>query len=266
MIIKGANDSIVEAVKNVVQLFYYETGLTPLECQVEFVDDIFTRKLELSISENMRNSVLENKNFNSGLNGTLIMPNSLQEPVTILICNKVLEEGGTFLGSIIHELTHAHDYFDFANYNNCAGYYNINNSTFSLWSEFHARRMGYSYLRRFSVMLQQGQVSDNEYIEHIKTTECPSQLKWLIDDLIKYQNKPYEYIYSIMQFLGRYSVWQDIYSLDFNATTLPYQLIEAFDHRITAVYCFLYKHKRFDKIKDALDELEVLLNRFVSQA
>lgn len=136
----------------------------------------------------------------------------------------------------------------------------------SLWSEFHARRMGYSYLRRFSVMLQQGQVSDNEYIEHIKTTECPSQLKWLIDGLIKYQNQPYHYIYSIMQFLGRYSVWQDTYSLDFNEKTLPYELIEAFDHRIIDVYCFLYKHKGFDEIKDTLDELEVFLERFVRPA
>lgn len=266
MIIKGANNSIVKVVKNVVQLFYAETGQTPIECEVEFVDDIFTRKLELSVSEDMRTSVLENKDFNSGLNGTLIMPNSLQEPVTILICNKVLDEGGTFLGSIIHELMHAHDYFNFASYNNCTGYYDINNSTFSLWSEFHARRMGYSYLRRFSVMLQHGQVSDNEYIEHIKTTECPSHLKWLIDDLIKYQNQPYQYIYSIMQFLGRYSVWQDTYSLDFNEKTLPYELIETFDHRITDVYCFLYKHTEFDEIKDALDQLEVFLNRFVRPA
>ncbi|WP_410495712.1 hypothetical protein QTL86_18640 [Cellulosilyticum sp. ST5] len=266
MIIKGANDSIVKMVKNVVELFYYETRFTPIECQVEFVDNIFTRKLKLSISESMRTSVLENKDFISCLNGTLILPNSLHEPITILICNKVLDEGSTFLGSIIHELTHAQDYFNFASYNNCTGYYDINNSTFSLWSEFHARRMGYSYLRRLSVMIQQEQVSDNEYIEHIKTTECPSQLKWLVDDLVKYQNQPYQYIYSIMQFLGRYSVWQDTYSLDFNETTLPYELIEAFNHRITDVYCFLYKHKKFDEVKDALDELEILLNRFVSQA
>lgn len=266
MIIKGANDSIVGLVKNLVQLFYCETGLTPLECEIEFVDDIFTRKLELAVSEDMRTSVLENKNFNSGLNGTLIMPNSLQEPVVILICNKVIDENGTFLGSIIHELTHVHDFFNFVSYNNCSGYYDINNSTFSLWSEFHARKMGYSYLRRFSVMLQQGQVSDNEYIEHIITTECPSQLKWLVDDLIKYQNQPYEYIYCIMQFLGRYSVWQDTYPLNFNETTLPYELIDAFDYRITDLYCFLYKHKRFDEVKDILDELELLLNPFIRPA
>lgn len=70
----------------------------------------------------------------------------------ILISKSVIDGQYTFVGTICHELTHIHDYVDFAEYY-CAGDYTMLDDceemrVFYYWTEFHARKLGYSFLRK----------------------------------------------------------------------------------------------------------------------
>lgn len=258
MVVKCTIDEIRQAVEGVLDLFYASTGLEQIECEIEFVDNIYERKLELAVSDEMKQAVTESKEFHSGLNGTLIMPDEEEKSVIILVANHTINKELLFISTIIHELTHAHDFTEFIRDNN--GNRDIEN-TMTLWSEFHARRMGYRYYRAIVTRIY-GEASYEENIRHILEKECPYQLGILVQSLEKYQNDPYQYLYSIMQFLGRYSVWQDLYSESINENTLPKELIEGFGQRIIDLYRFLYENKTFDQVKDKLHELEILLRTF----
>ncbi|HHX60605.1 MAG TPA: hypothetical protein GX707_07820, partial [Epulopiscium sp.] len=248
--------------------YYSELNIEPIDLEVEFIDDLYKRRLELAIDENDKNNVKKNKQFISMLNGTLVLPATAYEKPHILISNNAVDDDALFVGTIIHELTHIHDYYDFAKHNGIEDLKAIqgmpNFSGLYFWSEFHARRTGYYFYRKIYKSFVNDSLSTEDEIKHIKKTECPFQFDYLKNELSKNENNPTQFLYSIMQFLGRYSVWQDLFPEVFNKGTLPGELVASFDNRITDIYDFLYNNSTFDDIKDKLNELKTKLDLFVS--
>lgn len=252
---------------SVIDMFYQETNLKIIDVKTEFVNYLYERRLELSNSQKDMNQVKSAKSFIQSLNGTMVLPADINDRPYILISNKAINNN-QFISTAIHELTHIHDFYDFSSYFNCNSFDNvevhIDFPVLYQWSEYHARRMGYYFYRKITY-LNRKDISLKEQINHIKNYECSFQLNYLREDLIKYKNDPTLYIYSIMQFLGRFSVWQDLFPNSININQLPKELMIAFGERIVNLYEYLYSNKTFDDIKDKFSDLDILLRKFVTE-
>lgn len=250
-----------------INTYYDEFNIKPIDIEVEFTENLYKRRLELAVNEKDITDVEKGKSFISGLNGTLVLPTTLNEKPYILISNSTIDDSMLFISTLIHELTHIHDFYDFARYHNIEYFSDIekdhNFYNLYFWTEFHARRNGYYFYRKIYKSLINDNLSREEEIKHIRETECPIQLEYLIDQLIKYENNPTQFVYSIMQFLGRFSVWQDLFPNEFNANKLPKELLNTFGYRITSIYEFLYNQSDFEDIKDKFHELRLKLDSFV---
>lgn len=244
------NQELSEPIKNlingVIQLFYYETKIKP----IEFVEDIYTRKLELAVDDKEKKEIISAKEFSKNLNGSVVLPAHIGDIPYILISLDTIENPKSncqFISTIIHELTHIHDFYDFYSCNK-EKYNNIREidkcidfRSFQLWTEYSARRNGYYFYR--NIMNMNNNNSRKEQIEHILDTECPFHMNYLEKQLIKSSNDSYNFAYNIIQFIGRFSVWNDLFSNYFNVNTLSNELMVAFDTRIINLYNFFIKIK-----------------------
>lgn len=261
------NELLETYCKYLMSLFYKETNITPINVAIEFVDDLYQRRLELATSEEDLNNVKKSKNIISGFNGTMVLPYKKSELPHILIAKNTISNNFAFMGTLIHELTHIYDFYDFVKENNIDLYEDVERhssfSTFYQWSEYHARRTGYYYYRKFYYTLVAEEPEINEQVTYIRDTECTFQLNYLIESLRKTENNSTLFLYSIMQFLGRFSVWEDLYPNTFNVNSLPQIIIDDFEDRIVDLYKFLKQHSSFAVIKDQLGNLDKLLKRFI---
>ena len=66
-------------------------------------------------------------------------------------------------------------------------------------------------------------------------------------------------MYSIIQFLGRISVWRDYFPSDFSK--VPIELYQAYGSNIEVLYEFLYTHKEFSDI----DSNFIILNELIAK-
>ena len=265
-------DSAKKLINNVIKFYYQETKLKPISVKIEFVSDIYSRKLELAVTEEEKKEIIASKEFNKTINGTMILPINADDTAHILISLDTINNPSSncqYISTVIHELTHLHDYYDFYLFHKCECK-NIraidkceNFTPFQLWSEYNARRKGYYFYRY--IMNLYNESSEEEQINFILNTECPVQMKYTKEQLIKSCNEPYQFVYNIIQFIGRFSVWNDLFSDSCNVKTLPIELIDAFDNRIINLYDFLYNHKSFKQIKSSFSQLDNLLRKFVKE-
>lgn len=263
------NSNLIEKITHsAIDAYYQEINIEPIGIQVEFVDDLYKRRLELAINEKDFNNVEISKRFISGLNGTLVLPATLNEKPYILISNSTIDDSMLFISTIIHELTHVHDFYDFAKYHNIIYLSDVEKiddfKDLYFWTEFHARRRGYYFYRKIIKGFTKDNKIKGEEVKYIRGIESPHHLKYLKEELIKNQNNSTQFLYNIMQFLGRFSVWQDLFPDQFNEDTLPEELKNSFGYKIIDIYDFLYNHSTFEDIKYKFPELRVKLDSFVS--
>ncbi len=173
------------------------------------------------------------------------------------------------MGTICHELTHIHDYIDFA-YEYCNGNLELINShelqsIFFFWTEFHARCLGYLFYRTMVYALNNVTISKEAQLEHIKTTEYQLHYKTLYDDIWKAHrnhNNTY-YLYSIVNYLGRVSAWGIIFKDDLELDNfIPDYLVDQYGDRIYNLFHLLQSMKNFDLVKDKLKVLEQIISSF----
>lgn len=265
-------DSVKKLIDYVSKFYYQETKLKPISVKIEFVSDIYSRKLELAVTDEEKKEIIASKEFSKTINGTMILPTNAEDTSHILISLDTINNPRSnyqYISTVIHELTHLHDYYDFYLFHKyeCENIREIdkceNFTPFQLWSEYNARRKGYYFYRY--IMNLDNDSSEKEQINFILDTECPVQMKYTKEQLIKSCNEPYQFVYNIIQFIGRFSVWNDLFPDSCNVKTLPSELMEAFDTRIINLYDFLYNHKSFEHIKSSFIQLDNLLCKFVKQ-
>lgn len=242
-------------------MFYKEKSYTPLDINVCITDDVYKRRLELASDENDIIVVNKSKSFIQGLNGTIAFGSKVNDKHTIIISNEMLlKEDLTIVNTFIHELTHIHDFMDFAHSKNYFYTKDIEPdrdfSGFYFWTEYHAKRTGYEFYR--NLVLKSIKEDDLDVqLKHINETELPFQINNLIENLGIYSNEFTLYMYSIIQFLGRLSVWRDYFPGDFNK--VPFELYQAYGSNIEALYEFLYTHKEFSDINNNFNILNELI-------
>lgn len=198
----------------------------------------------------------------SDYNGRMVLPTSMEDPIHILVnMEKVdqYEKDGsmTWIGTIGHELTHAIDYYQMARLEKLPSYTPLEDASylmFQMWSEYHARKCGYKFLRRH-FELSGLMPADDGAIMHILKTELPLQT----NRFKKAYNvsPPNERLYLTMQYLGRFSVWIDLYPVRFSERTV----LDACSGQfwMLNLLIFLRKHETLKSVYDHFDELQYVL-------
>ncbi len=142
-----------EIILLVINIFYEETKIKPIEIEIEFVNDLYQRKLELSTNPKEINEIKAGKSFIQGLNGTMILPSKTGDIPYILISTTTINND-LYIGTIIHELTHIYDFYDFIKYINYAYFKDIEKHKdfplFYQWTEYHARRTGITFIEKYT--------------------------------------------------------------------------------------------------------------------
>jgi hypothetical protein len=198
------------------------------------------------------------------INGMVALPKTIEEPISILISkNRVLEytndKSMTWVGTFAHELTHAIDFYQIARKGNHKNYDSFQeadeNRMFQLWTEYHAKKLGYSFLRSvLEVDLDSNNIDGA--LEYIITKEWPAQKERFFQEYRSTHNAN-EQMYLSMHILGRYSVWCDLFPSEFNSKSIENE----FPHHLWMkdLLEFLRKHETLDAISEKFDYFEDVL-------
>lgn len=260
-------EEIEKNINEITHLFYNENNIKPINIIIEITEDLYKRELELAVSEKQIRDIIGGEKFIRGSNGTMMFINNcITDTAHIIISENAIENNinrDQYLSTYIHELTHAYDFYKFGMFNKLNNLEDIweltDNRAFHFWTEYNAKRQAYYLYRK---ILNWDNVSSNA-IAKIKNNEIILQINNIKADLFSYQNSINDIIYFIIQFLGRFSVWNDLFPNHFNVNTLPNELINVFGSGLTNLYEFLYDNKRFDDIKLKFSQLDNLLSKVV---
>ena len=201
-------------------------------------------------------------------NGLMVCPNEASDSFVVLINEAKLLEyyrsgNYTWIGTIAHETTHVRDYIEYASILETRDYESLQRIDehwpFQLWSEFHARSVGYFFVRQNSFE----NMFDELLIDDIVDRELPAQLELLMQS---FQSADNEYLqaYYISQFLGRLYALQNIYPLFFTDEWIyDYPLLSE-NEWIADWYRFWRKNEKLKKVYEHSEEMKDILRRFFS--
>jgi hypothetical protein len=253
-------DQIVETVLN---NYYLITQYERIKLNLEFVDDLYARRLELDRNDKEGYEFSKDITaFIAGLNGTIVIPQTTSEVHHVLIAKKAVNETLTFVGTLVHETTHIHDFFDFST-EFCNGNYEAieQHDLFGVlyyWTEFHAARNGYLFKRDTFFQLNGINNSIEDQVDHILKTELKMHYENLLKELKKYSQDKTLYIYSVMQFFGVFAAFEDLFPDQINPDEIS-DNIQIFNFKIFKLYELLRSMTTFDIAKEKFGELEVSL-------
>ena len=213
--------------------------------------------LSSQIDEHARESV--------DYNGRMVLPVSLDENITVLLnTKKILEytndRSMTWVGTFAHEHTHAIDYYSMARLEALDSYDPLQQISryhmFQLWSEYHARKLGYGFLRKF-LATDDGTISKEERLEHIQNYEWPFHREKHFRDYHADTNGDQQ-MYITMQLLGRYAVWCDLFPTEFNENIFA----ETYGNTpwMHHLFSFLRQHETLDAICGNFEEMKLILS------
>lgn len=216
-------------------------------------------KLRPDLREELISSGIESQN---DYNGRMVPPKNVGDTISILINKSKIEEYSndgtmTWLGTFAHEFTHAHDYYRMAVKNNIVSYDTLLSGDyymFQLWSEFHARIYGYKFLINFHYG------NRKDYIKILKDVFDNASITYLDSEkeFIERNVHKTNIMYTIMQMLGRFAVWNEYFPDVYNEKYLskkfqPYIWI-------TKLFSYLINNKELNMVTDNFSEMTSIIS------
>lgn len=235
-----------------VKSFYSKRQVISHRDQVDYIitDDVFLKRMELVQSERDRNLTLQQKDFLQRVNGNIVWGKTNTDKITVIIASKVFQfDNFTWRGTIHHEYTHAHDFWDLADYlaiTNMDDIYDYQYyAPFDWWTEYHARVAG-------SSNVYQHEYARNSLASTINV--CNTMFDYICKSLMQVSS-----VYDAMQLFGRYSALKEMYPQvmpAFQTANKKYGLPSS----IIEVGEFLHSHQEFSLVCDKLEQLQLLVN------
>lgn len=259
---EGNNNSFDKIIRQLYQSYYTQYPDMPeIKVSAVFTDSLSRSHFEIrpDMEEELTKQGILGDDTS---NGRMVLPRRVGDTIFILLnSNKVIEyskDGSmTWIGTFAHELTHAIDYYQMSIMENMDIYDALLRTEhylmFQLWSEFHARKTGYSFLRNF---LSKDIGNEDEQVNHILNYEWPHQLERHFR-LYHATNDGNKQMDDTMQLLGRFSVWCDLFPEVFNETMLN----DMFRDNIWMKHLldFLRQCPSLDKAYSRFDEMRRIL-------
>ena len=194
-------------------------------------------------------------------NGRILFPDYTYASPIVVISKQVMEDQNkTFYSTIFHELTHLEDFASLVSFKNATKYKDIGVTYFDafyFWTEYHAKYNGYCRWRE--AVYEKDNCSMKELLEFTKVKELSYQIDNLKECLLDCKDKPYMYLYNIMQYFGRLSAIWDIYIREL----LPFDYIEQINPKLSKelfnLFVFLRAIQNFNVAIFHLSDLDSLL-------
>lgn len=267
---KGSEMSSLSELNNMINILYEQyykcyPHMERIPVNIEFTDDLAKKHFELR-SDIKEQLIAEDIYSQQNFNGRMVAPCDIKDNISILLnTNKVVQycnDGSmTWIGTFAHELTHAIDFYMMARKEKLQSYDELQQCStylmFQLWSEYHARKLGYQFLRTILGVDKQPTYSLKECIDHIQNTEWPTHKKHHFEEYHKNRNGNNQ-MYITMQLLGRYSVWCDLFPHNFNEDTFAMDF--ANEIWMQHLFSFMRHHETFDLIYENFDLMESIIN------
>lgn len=257
-----ADNKMQELINSLFSLYHItfpEAEQIPVS--VSFTDNL--NKTHAELRPDRKETILR-EGLQADFNGRMVVPESLDETIHILLNTKKVEEytidgSMTWIGTIGHEYTHALDFYQMARLEKLDSYMPLEKTSqymmFQQWTEYHARKCGYRFLRKYFETT--GQIlQGEEQIQHILEVEAPAQTRRYNKEYN--QGSPIERLYLTMQYLGRFSVWVDLFPGYFNEEQILDYCPSAY--WMLDLLHFLRKHEKLNEIYGHFDGLQVVLS------
>lgn len=252
------NDKINELINIVVNDYFSTYKYEPLNFSIVFSDDIWETYFEKCPDHRKQ---MTNQQPLPAFNGTIATPQELDGMFTVIVDNQYfLEECQnkrlSWIGTIIHEITHAVDYRNYARIVAAPNYDEVLNTSrhrmFQLWTEFNAKRHGYYFLRKYSF----DNLTDTVQIPDIVNIELPGQIEYMSSEYNS-TSDGWKQIYIVSQFLGRLAVWEDLFPSSFNRDFIE-QLLCA-NPWMLKMYDYLNGHRNLNTAVESFEELRKIV-------
>ena len=225
---------------------------------VALVDDVYAKILEYDMCDVQKEAVMKAGATLNNLNGTMIFAPSKDKTTLVVLSKKVLPQKDLdeVHGTILHELTHAHDFYDYADHLKISDYNTVFSSqyysAFFYWTEFHARRIGYKRFieYKFRKGWKQFKKHRYEFLEGIKANFLIHSQKGRT--------------YDLMQAAGRYYTFLELcpsHLENFKGDILDHNIESDFLNILEEVYCFLSKNNEFNQFINNIAKFDELLQK-----
>lgn len=252
------NEILNDLIGKIVADYYSTFGYEPVNLSIIIADDLWE-----TYSQIRPDHKIQLPSELPALNGTIATPVELDGTFTVIIDKQYFIEDvqankASWIGTIIHEITHAKDYFEYAHLISALNYDEVLNTSlhrmFQLWTEFNAKRHGYFFLRKYTFE----NVCDEAQLPDIIETELPGQ--------IAYMSKEYgattdgwQQIYVVSQFLGRFAVWAELFPEHFTKKYIASLL--GTNPWMLDMYQYLNTHRDLRLAVDSFDELREIVRQ-----
>ena len=244
----------------ILNLYYEENEIEiPVPLNISIVEDMTIAYEEVTKTK------IVNDNLNR-FNGFTIPPSTIHGVFNILLNKNVLMESvqnnnANWIGTIIHEATHANDFCQFAKMIQADNYDDITNlgknAMFQLWTEFHARLKGYYYVRKYSFE----NMFDEKQIPDIIDRELPYQDKYMYNTYHSTANG-YEQAYCVSHYIGRLCALNIIFPETFNDSFVKDKF--GTNDWMYKWYKFLSQHLKLEEAVLDFEEMrEILSENFI---
>ena len=228
---------------------------------IAMVDDVYAKVLEYDMCDVQKEAVMKAGAALNDSNGTVIFAPSRDKTTLVVLSKKVLPQKDLdeVHGTVLHELTHAHDYYDYADYLQISDYNTLFNSqyynAFFLWTEFHARRIGYKRFIEYKFRKGWKQFKKHRY----------EFLEGINANFSIYSSKGR--LYDLMQAAGRYYTFIELCSShteNFKGDILDGNVEPDLLNILNEVYCFLAETREFKQFVNNIVIFDELLHKIDS--
>lgn len=228
---------------------------------IAMVDDVYEKALEYDMCDVQKEAVMKAGIALNDSNGTVIFAPSRDKTTLVVLSKKVLPQKDLdeVHGTVLHELTHAHDYYDYADYLQISDYNVLFGSqyynAFFFWTEFHARRIGYK--RFIEYKFRKGWKQFKKYKYEI--------LEGIKANFSIYSSKGR--LYDFMQAAGRYYVFMELcpsHTENFKGDILDGNVEPNLINILNEVYYFLAENNEFKQFVNNIQTFDKLLQKIDS--
>ena len=200
------------------------------------------------------------KNFN----GLMVAPIEFEGQFTILlnaqyVCKQVQDGKFDFVGTLVHEATHINDFMQYSKIIEIQDYNFIldrsKNRLFHYWTEYNAKKRGYYFLRKY---IFSNNMKDRQAYSYIMKTELPFHIDYLVEKFNSTDSID-EQMYCTVHFLGRLSVWQDLFPNDFTDKVM--KQIFGSNMWVYDLYKFFRRYPELKDIYAHFDEMKRIIQQ-----
>lgn len=228
---------------------------------IAMVDDVYAKVSKYDMCDVQKEAVMRIGTTLNNSNGIVIFAPSRDKTTLVVLSKKVLpqKDPDEVHGTVLHELTHAHDYYDYADFLQISDYNELFNSqyynAFFFWTEFHARRIGYKRFieYKFRKGWKRFKKHRYEFLEGIKA------------NFSIYSSKGR--LYDLMQAAGRYYTFIELCSShteNFKGDILEGNVESDLINILNEVYQFLTENSEFKQFVNNIAIFDELLQKIDS--